>query len=47
MYTNMYIPLQDPPKFTPIWIFGLKIYHLATLLGMQFKYKTANIGIPV
>jgi hypothetical protein len=23
--------LQDPPKFTQIWIFGLKIYHLATL----------------
>jgi hypothetical protein len=24
--------LQDPPKFTPIGIFGLKIYHLATLV---------------
>jgi hypothetical protein len=24
-------PLQDPPKFTRIGIFGLKIYHLATL----------------
>jgi hypothetical protein len=23
--------LQDPPKFTPIGIFGLKIYHLATM----------------
>jgi hypothetical protein len=23
--------LQDPPKFTQIWIFCLKIYHLATL----------------
>jgi hypothetical protein len=23
--------LQDPPKFTQIGIFGLKIYHLATL----------------
>jgi hypothetical protein len=22
--------LQDPPKFTQIWIFGMKIYHLAT-----------------
>jgi hypothetical protein len=21
--------LQDPPKFTQIWNFGLKIYHLA------------------
>jgi hypothetical protein len=27
------LPSQDPPKFTQIWIFGLKIYHLATLLG--------------
>jgi hypothetical protein len=25
--------LQDPPKFTQIGIFGLKIYHLATLDG--------------
>jgi hypothetical protein len=24
-------PLQDPPKFTQIGIFGLKICHLATL----------------
>jgi hypothetical protein len=24
-------PSQDPPKFTQIWIFGLKICHLATL----------------
>jgi hypothetical protein len=26
-----HLPLQDPPKFTEIGIFGLKIYHLATL----------------
>jgi hypothetical protein len=25
--------LQDPPKFTQIWIFGLKTNHLATLYG--------------
>jgi hypothetical protein len=25
-----HLPLQDPRKFTKIWIFGLKIYHLAT-----------------
>jgi hypothetical protein len=25
-------PFQDPRKFTQIGIFGLKIYHLATLL---------------
>jgi hypothetical protein len=23
--------MQDPPKFTKIWIFGLKICHLATV----------------
>jgi hypothetical protein len=26
------LPLQDPPKFTQIWIFGLKANHLATLI---------------
>jgi hypothetical protein len=26
-----HLPLQDLPKFTQIGIFGLKIYHLATL----------------
>jgi hypothetical protein len=27
-------PLQDPPKFTQIGIFALKICHLATLAGV-------------
>jgi hypothetical protein len=26
-----HLALQDLPKFTQIWIFGLKIYHLAAL----------------
>jgi hypothetical protein len=26
-----HLPLQDPTKITRIWIFGLKIYRLATL----------------
>jgi hypothetical protein len=26
-----HLPLQEPPKFTQIWIFGLKTNHLATL----------------
>jgi hypothetical protein len=30
-YTNNF-PLQDPLKFTQIWIFCLKLYHLATLM---------------
>jgi hypothetical protein len=29
--------LQDTPKFTKNWIFGLKIYHLATLAQTQFS----------
>jgi hypothetical protein len=29
-------PLQDPPKFTQIWIFGLKTNHLATLVVVTF-----------
>jgi hypothetical protein len=31
-----HLPLQDPPKFTQNGIFGLKIYHLATLLVPLF-----------
>jgi hypothetical protein len=27
--------LQDPQKFTPIAIFGLKMYHLATLVSAR------------
>jgi hypothetical protein len=26
-----HLPLQDPPKFIRIWIFGLETCHLATL----------------
>jgi hypothetical protein len=33
-YRYQHFPLQDPPKFTQIWIFGLKIYHLATQVCM-------------
>jgi hypothetical protein len=28
---NKHLPLQDPPIFPQIWIFGLKTNHLATL----------------
>jgi hypothetical protein len=31
-YTNLF-PFKDPPKFTQIGIFGLKINHLATPVG--------------
>jgi hypothetical protein len=31
-------PFQGPPKFTQIGIFGLKIYHLATLLETQILF---------
>jgi hypothetical protein len=30
-----HLPLQDPPKITQIWTFGLKIYHLATLIAID------------
>jgi hypothetical protein len=30
-----HLQLQDPPKFTQIWIFGLKTNHLATLVLNQ------------
>jgi hypothetical protein len=29
---NQHLPLLDPPKLTQILIFGLKIYHLTTLI---------------
>jgi hypothetical protein len=38
-----HLPLQAPPKFTQIWIFGLKIYHLATLILLRnFLPATSN-----
>jgi hypothetical protein len=36
---DQHLPLQGPPKFTQIGIFGLKIYHLATL---PFKASTVT-----
>jgi hypothetical protein len=37
-----HFPLQDPPKFTQIGIFGLKTNHLATLCerGSERKFAT-------
>jgi hypothetical protein len=29
------LPLQDPPKFTQFWIFGLKTNHLVTLVRKE------------
>jgi hypothetical protein len=43
--------LQNPPKFTQIAIFGLKIYHLATLpelvAGDKFKITASQPCQPV
>jgi hypothetical protein len=39
-YTQQPLPMQAPRKFTQIWIFGLKIYHLATLDGMRTSNQT-------
>jgi hypothetical protein len=38
------LPLQDPPKFTQILIFGLKIYHLATLHPTCFLWQQLAIS---
>jgi hypothetical protein len=35
--TSQHLPLQDSPKLAKIWIFGLKIYHLATLRSRRRK----------
>jgi hypothetical protein len=34
-YVYEHLQLQNPPKFIQIGIFGLKIYHLATLVWSQ------------
>jgi hypothetical protein len=34
-----HLPLQDPPKCSQIWIFGLKTNHLATLSPGHEKVK--------
>jgi hypothetical protein len=37
--------LQDPPKFSQSWIFGLKTNHLATLLEpFLFKFYSPVFG---
>jgi hypothetical protein len=37
-------PIQGPPKFTQIWIFCLKIYHLATLAGASPHHPVNQAG---
>jgi hypothetical protein len=32
-----HLPLQDPQNITQIWIFGLKIYHLATPVRIPIR----------
>jgi hypothetical protein len=39
-----HLPLQDPPKFTQIWIFGLKRNHLATLID-GIKNPEVNFSV--
>jgi hypothetical protein len=36
------IPFQGPPKFTQIFIFGMKIYYLASLAREAFKPKNVH-----
>jgi hypothetical protein len=37
-----HLPLQESPKFTQIGIFGLKINHLATLVGRLLRINERN-----
>jgi hypothetical protein len=48
-YVYQQLPLQDTPKLTKIRIFGLKIYHLATLDARQkFRsYATVSHVLPL
>jgi hypothetical protein len=39
--------VQDPPKFTQISIFGLNIYHLATLMFILVEAKQNQILMQV
>jgi hypothetical protein len=42
-YTGTF-PFQGPPKYTQIGIFGMKIYHLATLVGITiFTFLRKNV----
>jgi hypothetical protein len=35
-------PFKSPPKFTQVWIVGLKTCHLATLLSLEIKIHTCK-----
>jgi hypothetical protein len=39
-------PSQDPPQFTQIGIFGLKTFHLATLMTPRDRDFVFEITIP-
>jgi hypothetical protein len=38
-YIHQPLPYQGPPKFTQIGFFGLKIYHLATLVPNRSRVQ--------
>jgi hypothetical protein len=41
-----YLPLHYPPELAQIWIFGLKMYHLATLVQkLNGEQRTCSSGI--
>jgi hypothetical protein len=44
MYIYQLLPLQAPEKFTQIGIFGLKIYHLATVEQEQIGEGKLSIA---
>jgi hypothetical protein len=42
-YIYQHLPMQDPPKFTQIWIFGLITNHLATLPSSRKQRNRASV----
>jgi hypothetical protein len=40
---KMHIPFLGPPKYTQIGIFGMKIYHLATLFYIPTTNSAAHV----
>jgi hypothetical protein len=44
-YIHQHLPFQHPTKFTQIGIFGLKIYHLATLVQSQIALFFIGLNV--
>jgi hypothetical protein len=46
-YKKEHFLFQGPPQITPIGIFGMQIYHLATLVDIKWReFVTSPRGVP-